>query len=95
MPRVDDLSDALQSSCLFSTLDLRSGYWQVSVAPNDREKTAFVKAEIHGPFFTSISTYCMSRTLENKIIFETLHVIMSSLFPFQKDGHVQTSGEIT
>ena len=42
MPRVDDLLDALQGSCLFSTLDLRSGYWQVSVAPNDRKKTAFV-----------------------------------------------------
>ena len=27
---------------MFSTLDLRSGYWQVSVDPKDREKTAFV-----------------------------------------------------
>ena len=42
LPRVDDLSDALHGSCLFSTLDLRSGYWQVSVDPKDREKTAFV-----------------------------------------------------
>ncbi|MEL7426754.1 MAG: RNase H-like domain-containing protein [Bacteroidota bacterium] len=42
LPRVDDLLDALQGSCMFSTLDLRSGYWQVSVAPEDREKTAFV-----------------------------------------------------
>ena len=42
LPRVDDLLDALQGSCLFSTLGLRSGYWRVSVVPKDREKTAFV-----------------------------------------------------
>ena len=27
---------------MFSTMDLRSGYWQVSVEPRDKEKTAFV-----------------------------------------------------
>ena len=42
LPRVDDLLDALQGYDLFTTLDLRSGYWQLSVSPEDREKTAFV-----------------------------------------------------
>ena len=42
LPRVDDLLDALQGYDLFTTLDLRSGYWQLSVSPDDREKTAFV-----------------------------------------------------
>jgi len=42
LPRVDDLLDALHGSHYFSTLDLRSGYWQVSVADKDREKTAFI-----------------------------------------------------
>jgi hypothetical protein len=35
---------ALSGSKLFSTLDLASGYWQVEVAPEHREKTAFVRA---------------------------------------------------
>ena len=42
LPSVDDLLDLLQGYDLFTTLDLRSGYWQLSVSPEDREKTAFV-----------------------------------------------------
>ena len=42
LPRIDDLLDALIGSHYFSTLHLRSGYWQVSVADADREKTAFI-----------------------------------------------------
>ena len=42
LPRVDDLLDSLSGNCLFSTLDLRSGYWQVSMSPEDQEKTAFI-----------------------------------------------------
>ena len=42
LPRVDDLLDALHGSQCFSTLDLRSGYGQVSVADEDREKTASI-----------------------------------------------------
>ena len=42
LPRIDDCLDAVRGSSWFSTLDLASGYWQVSVHPDDREKTAFV-----------------------------------------------------
>ena len=41
LPRVDDLLDSLQGASMFSTLDLCSGYWQISMEPHDREKTAF------------------------------------------------------
>src|SRR5436190_19038195 len=41
LPRIDDTLDTLAGSTLFSTLDLKTGYWQVSLAPEDREKTAF------------------------------------------------------
>lgn len=41
LPRIDDTLDALAGSILFSTLDLKSGYWQVEMDPADREKTAF------------------------------------------------------
>ena len=45
LPRIDDTLDALAGSKWFSTLDLKSGFWQVGVAEKDREKTAF---SIHG-----------------------------------------------
>ena len=45
LPRVDDTLDTLARSVWFSTLDLKSGYWQVEVAPEDRAKTAFCTQE--------------------------------------------------
>ena len=42
LPRVDDLLEALNGSSIFSTLDLRQGYWQIKMHPDDKEKTAFV-----------------------------------------------------
>ncbi|CAG4935861.1 unnamed protein product [Colias eurytheme] len=40
MPRIDELLQSTKKGCVMSSLDLRSGYWQVSTA--DRDKTAFV-----------------------------------------------------
>ena len=45
LPRVDDTLDTLTGSVWFSTIDLKSGYWQVAVEPKDREKTAFCTQE--------------------------------------------------
>ena len=42
LPRIDDLIDRLGGSCIFSCLDAVSGYWQVPVAPESRQKTAFI-----------------------------------------------------
>ena len=42
LPRVDDSLYQLANSLFFTTLDLASGYWQVLVDANSREKTAFV-----------------------------------------------------
>jgi hypothetical protein len=42
LPRIDDVLHAAQQSFYMSTLDLKSGFWQVPVRPEDRDKTAFV-----------------------------------------------------
>ena len=42
LPRIDDHLDALAGSKYFSTLDLSAGFWQVPMAKDSIEKTAFV-----------------------------------------------------
>ena len=41
LPRIDDTMEALQGASWFSTLDLKSGYWQVELSPEAVEKTEF------------------------------------------------------
>ncbi|CDF34348.1 unnamed protein product [Chondrus crispus] len=41
LPRMDDCIDSLGDAAVFTTLDCNSGYWQIPVAPEDRDKTTF------------------------------------------------------
>ncbi|UYV78077.1 hypothetical protein LAZ67_16000034, partial [Cordylochernes scorpioides] len=42
LPRIDDTLDSLKGAKFYSSMDLRSGYWQIEVDEADREKTAFI-----------------------------------------------------
>ena len=41
LPNLNEMLGHLGPSVWFSTLDLKSGYWQIEMAPDDKEKTAF------------------------------------------------------
>ena len=41
LPRVDEMLDLVSGSSWFTSLDLRSGYWQVPLTPDAKAKTAF------------------------------------------------------
>ncbi|XP_069147076.1 uncharacterized protein [Solanum lycopersicum] len=41
IPRIDDLFDQLQGACVFSKIELRSGYHQLKIRATDVPKTAF------------------------------------------------------
>ena len=45
LPRIDDTLDTLSGARWFSTLDLVAGYWQVELAEEDKEKTAFCTSD--------------------------------------------------
>ena len=55
LPLPDAVQDRLAGSTIFTTLDLRCGYWQVPVWPGDQEKTAFCP----GPGMGLCEFYCM------------------------------------
>lgn len=42
LPHIQDIFDTVGQGSIFTTLDLKSGYWQLPVEAEDREKTAFV-----------------------------------------------------
>ena len=52
LPRVDESLEAMAGACLFTTLDLAAGYWQVELNPADRAKTAFSTSSGHYEFVT-------------------------------------------
>src|SRR3954466_5148678 len=41
LPRINDLFDQLEGACVFSKIDLRSGYFQLKIREQDIPKTAF------------------------------------------------------
>ncbi|OWZ02372.1 Pol Polyprotein [Phytophthora megakarya] len=41
LPRIDETIESLGGALLFTTLELRSGYWQIRMADADKDKTAF------------------------------------------------------
>jgi hypothetical protein len=42
LPRIDDLFDQLRGACVFSKIDLRSGYYKLKVRECDIPKTTFI-----------------------------------------------------
>ena len=41
LPRIDESMDALSGSKWFSTMDMKSGYWQIEMEEAHKERTAF------------------------------------------------------
>ena len=42
LPRIEDFLDSLNGSCIFTSIDLKAGYWQVAMDPESIPLTAFM-----------------------------------------------------
>lgn len=93
IPRIDDVLELLQGSTVFSTLDMKAGYWQISMAEKDKEKTAFITPfglfEFNVmPFGLSNSPATFQRFMEHilrKYINTTCIVYLDDVLIFSKD----------
>jgi hypothetical protein len=80
LPRIDDLFDQLKGACVFSKIDLRSGYHQLKIRATDISKTAFItryglyEYTVMSFGLTNAPTYIMY--LMNKVFMEYLDKFM-------------------
>jgi hypothetical protein len=77
LPRIDDLFNQQYGACVFSKIDLRSGYHQLKVQECDIPKTAFVSR--YGLYKFMVMSFRLTNALAyfmymmNKVFMEYLH----------------------
>jgi hypothetical protein len=76
LPRIDDLFDQLRGVCVFSKIDLRSGYHQLKVRGCDISKTAFISR--YGLYEFTVMSFGLTNApayfmyMMNKVVMEYL-----------------------
>ena len=76
IPRIDDTLDRLSGSKYFSSLDLASGFWQVELEEESKEKTAFVTQDGHYEFNVLGMGLCNSPATFQRLMNKTLGGLM-------------------
>src|SRR5256885_9279197 len=60
LPRIDELLESFRTANWFTTIDLASGYWQVEMAEEDKEKTTFITYQ--GPYEFNVMPFGLKNT---------------------------------
>jgi hypothetical protein len=80
LPRIDDLFDQLKGVCIFSKIDLRSGYHQLKIRATNIPKTAFITR--YGLYEYTVMSFGLTNApayfmyLMNKVFIEYLDEFM-------------------
>jgi len=79
LPRIDDILDQLSGNTWFSTLDLKSGYWQIKIDPKDKEKTAFSIGNGLWQFTVMPFGLCNAPATFQRLMEKVLHGLLSKI----------------
>jgi hypothetical protein len=101
LPRIDDLFDQLKGACVFSKIDLRSGYHQLKIRASNIPKIAFITQ--YGLYEYTVMSFGLANApayfmyLMNKVFMEYMDkfmvVFIDDILIFSKneeehDGHL-------
>ena len=94
LPRIADSLDPLGDAQVFMTLDCNAGYWQVPVAPEDRDKTIFASylgtyRYVRTPFGLRNASATFQRALDiilSAVRWQTCLIYLDNVIVFSKDA---------
>jgi len=84
LPHIDTCLNSMDGSSLFSTLDLRSGYHNIPIREQDRDKTAFITCRgcfryKDLPFGCTIAHVGIPKTYGHDALWVNIHYVFSVL----------------
>lgn len=79
LPRIDDILDQLSGNVWFSTLDLKSDYWQLGIRPQDKDKTAFSIGNGLWQFNVMPFGLCNAPATFERLMERVLHRLLSKI----------------
>lgn len=104
MPQIQDILESLYGATIFSTLDLRSGYWQVGMDDCSIQKTAFITKKgqyefLHLPFGLKNTAATFQRvmfTVLQDLIGQCCFVYIDDIVVYSKDvqEHLQNLKQV-